>query len=115
MIGYGDIILPGMFISYLRSVDMRILEKNRGINAKVGSYFAVGIFGYIMGLVQTNVALRLMRMSQPALLWIVPSLFFSCYTLALIRKEARALWSDQLPLADGTGPDEDSENLIDAA
>jgi len=92
VLGYGDVIIPGLFITFLRSVDLKILE-NGGESSRGSVYFVGGIVAYVVGLLLTHVGLRIMRTAQPALMWIVPTLFISTFGLASLRGELKSLWS----------------------
>uniref|UniRef100_A0A8C4RA57 Signal peptide peptidase-like 2 n=1 Tax=Eptatretus burgeri TaxID=7764 RepID=A0A8C4RA57_EPTBU len=54
----------------------------------------VGLPGYAVGLMLTFVALMLMQMGQPALLYIVPCMLLTCTIVACIRRELSMFWSN---------------------
>lgn len=58
MLGLGDIALPGLFISYLLRFDY--LKGYTGIK----SYFFLGVFGYAIGIIITDMALIFMETGQ---------------------------------------------------
>merc|ERR1711862_675055 len=87
MLGFGDIALPGLLISYLRRFD--ILGKRRGCTG----YFVPAVVGYFLGLCATIVALTIMRMGQPALLYLVPATLGTTQVLGCIRGETMDLWN----------------------
>jgi len=93
MIGYGDVIVPGLFIVRLRALDLKT-ARGRVDGEEIPSYFRGAVVGYGLGLVLTLLALWLMDTAQPALLWIVPSIFVSTVVVAARRGELTMLWSE---------------------
>eukprot|EP00929_Paragymnodinium_shiwhaense_P085088 TRINITY_DN4554_c0_g1_i1.p1 TRINITY_DN4554_c0_g1~~TRINITY_DN4554_c0_g1_i1.p1 ORF type:complete len:527 (+),score=101.08 TRINITY_DN4554_c0_g1_i1:140-1720(+) len=87
MLGFGDIALPGLLISYLRRHD--ILSERGGCNG----YFVPAVVGYFIGLVATICALTIMRMGQPALLYLVPATLGTSHVLGYMRGETLDLWN----------------------
>mmetsp|Transcript_21977 Transcript_21977/g.61590 ORF Transcript_21977/g.61590 Transcript_21977/m.61590 type:complete len:559 (-) Transcript_21977:62-1738(-) len=86
ILGFGDIVLPGLLISYLRRHD--ILSKSPLLRG----YFAPSVAGYFLGLCATFLALEVMRMGQPALLYLVPGTLGTTLALARNRGELLDLW-----------------------
>merc|ERR1712032_1314723 len=86
MLGFGDIALPGLLVSYLRRHDL--LSKR----PLLAGYFLPAVVGYLFGLCTTIVALILMRRGQPALLYLVPWTLGSTLILARRRGELMSLW-----------------------
>jgi len=56
------------------------------------SYWVIGLLGYSVGLVFAQVAVVLMRMGQPALLYLVPCVLVPIMITAALRGEFDALW-----------------------
>ncbi|KAJ8902185.1 hypothetical protein NDN08_006593 [Rhodosorus marinus] len=92
MIGYGDVIVPGLFIVRLRAFELKAARGRNGQEAP--SYFKGAVIGYGIGLVLTILALRLMDTAQPALLWIVPSIVVSAVVVAARRGELAMIWAE---------------------
>ncbi|CAE7824761.1 SPPL3 [Symbiodinium sp. CCMP2592] len=90
MLGFGDIALPGLLVSYLRRHD---LTSHRTFWE---GYFAPSLLGYFCGLCVTIAALSIMKMGQPALLYLVPGTLGTTVLLSLCRGELQLLW-DGLP------------------
>merc|ERR1712004_602151 len=65
-LGFGDIVLPGLLLSYLLRHDMLSLKAMRN------GYFLPAIAGYAAGLVASMLAVSLTNHVQPALLYLVP-------------------------------------------
>jgi hypothetical protein len=66
MLGLGDIILPGLLVSFAARYDLSVgTPLTRG-------YFRLMVWGYAIGLMMANMAVYLMEMGQPALLYLVP-------------------------------------------
>ncbi|XP_064471137.1 signal peptide peptidase-like 2C isoform X2 [Ornithodoros turicata] len=84
ILGYGDIVVPGLAVSYCRGYD--VLSKRRSI------YFIVSMLGYSIGLVLTFVSAQLMDSGQPALLYLVPSTLIPPLLLSWCRGDLKAFW-----------------------
>lgn len=100
MLGFGDIALPGLLVSYLRRHD--ILSKRN----LCSGYFFPCVVGYSMGLVVTFLALIAMRKGQPALLYLVPGTLGTTLVLAWRRGDVKNLLNGTPVLeqnADGLG------------
>ncbi|XP_021767087.1 signal peptide peptidase-like 4 [Chenopodium quinoa] len=88
VIGFGDIILPGLVIAFSLRYDWL---GNKRIRA---GYFLWGMTAYGFGLLVTYVALNLMDgHGQPALLYIVPFTLGTFLTLAKKSGDLKNLWS----------------------
>ncbi|CAJ1331682.1 unnamed protein product [Effrenium voratum] len=77
MLGFGDIALPGLLVSYLRRHDLMSHRK------AFEGYFGPSLVGYFTGLCVTIAALTIMKMGQPALLYLVPGTLGTSILLAL--------------------------------
>jgi len=66
MLGLGDIILPGLLVAFTARYD-----RSLGVPLHKG-YFRLMVIGYAVGLMMANMAVYLMQMGQPALLYLVP-------------------------------------------
>jgi len=86
MLGFGDVALPGLLVSYLRRHD--VLSKRPWF----AGYFLPAVVGYFVGLCVTIVALMVMQMGQPALLYLVPGTLGTTLVIALWRAEFSCLW-----------------------
>ncbi|XP_019103687.2 signal peptide peptidase-like 2 isoform X3 [Beta vulgaris subsp. vulgaris] len=88
VIGFGDIILPGLVIAFSLRYDWLGNKKIRA------GYFLWGMTAYGLGLLVTYVALNLMDgHGQPALLYIVPFTLGTFLTLGRKRGELKNLWT----------------------
>eukprot|EP00928_Gymnodinium_smaydae_P026177 TRINITY_DN2062_c0_g1_i1.p1 TRINITY_DN2062_c0_g1~~TRINITY_DN2062_c0_g1_i1.p1 ORF type:complete len:531 (+),score=86.90 TRINITY_DN2062_c0_g1_i1:55-1647(+) len=86
MLGFGDVALPGLLVTFLRRQDLlarRTLCKG---------YFVPAVAGYAIGLCITIVALMWMRKGQPALLYLVPCTLGLTIALARMRGDLRDMW-----------------------
>eukprot|EP00913_Durusdinium_trenchii_P018092 g17000.t1 len=90
MLGFGDIALPGLLVSYLRRHDL--LSHRRFFEG----YFGPSLLGYFVGLCATIVALTIMKMGQPALLYLVPCTLGTTVLLASCRGELSLLWDGKV-------------------
>ncbi|GJY24053.1 signal peptide peptidase-like protein 4 isoform X1 [Tanacetum coccineum] len=97
IIGFGDIILPGLLVAFSLRYDWL---SNKSLRA---GYFLWTMIAYGLGLLITYVALNLMDgHGQPALLYIVPFTLGTFITLGTKRGDLRHLWTKGEP--DGICP-----------
>lgn len=88
IIGFGDIILPGLVVAFSLRYDWLT---NKNLRA---GYFLWAMFAYGLGLLITYVALNLMDgHGQPALLYIVPFTLGTFLTLGRSRGDFENLWT----------------------
>ncbi|PON92094.1 Peptidase A22B, signal peptide peptidase [Trema orientale] len=88
IIGFGDIILPGLVVAFSLRFDWLANKK-----LKAG-YFVWAMTAYGLGLLITYVALNLMDgHGQPALLYIVPFTLGTFLTLGKRRGDLKILWT----------------------
>ncbi|KAG7243455.1 hypothetical protein INR49_010433 [Caranx melampygus] len=85
LLGFGDILVPGLLVAYCHRFD--ILTQSSRI------YFVACTIAYGIGLLITFVALALMQMGQPALLYLVPCTLLTSLTVALWRRELPQFWT----------------------
>nr|TKR97504.1 protease-associated domain-containing family protein [Populus alba] len=88
IIGFGDILLPGLLIAFSLRYDW---SANKSLRA---GYFPWAMLAYGLGLLITYVALNLMDgHGQPALLYIVPFTLGTFLALGKKRGDLRVLWT----------------------
>ncbi|CAI9159825.1 unnamed protein product [Rangifer tarandus platyrhynchus] len=82
ILGFGDIIVPGLLIAYCRRFDVDI-----------GSsiYYVSSTIAYAIGMILTFV-LVLMKKGKPALLYLVPCTLITASLVAWRRKEMKKFW-----------------------
>lgn len=85
LLGLGDIVIPGFFISLMLRFDAYLAKKHNTANKKI--YFHVCFISYIISLVLTVSVLHIFKKGQPALLYIVPLIVGSVVILSIIRGE----------------------------
>ncbi|KAK1400553.1 signal peptide peptidase-like 3 [Heracleum sosnowskyi] len=91
MIGFGDILFPGLLVAYSFRFDK---AKKRGLRE---GYFLRLMIGYTCGLLLTYLGLYLMNgHGQPALLYLVPCTLGTIIVLGLLRGELKELWNSTL-------------------
>ena len=78
MLGLGDIVIPGVYLSYLDN-----LGKMRNTDA----YFNAGLIAYAVSFLQCAFVIMVFDSAQPVLLYIVPCLFIATYKVARKRHE----------------------------
>ncbi|KAF9101859.1 Signal peptide peptidase-like 2A [Mortierella sp. GBA35] len=120
MLGFGDVVLPGILITFLRESDARLEEDQSvmliGMDSKIArarattllsgggggggeggrrrwSYYLTAILGYAVGLEVTFVAMMWSNQGQPALLYLVPCTIIPVVLLASKRHELSLLWN----------------------
>ncbi|KAJ8768573.1 hypothetical protein K2173_022685 [Erythroxylum novogranatense] len=92
IIGFGDILLPGLLIAFSLRYDWLTSKSVRA------GYFLWAMFAYGLGLLITYVALNLMDgHGQPALLYIVPFTLGTFLTLGRKRGDLKILWTQGVP------------------
>ncbi|KAK4802803.1 hypothetical protein SAY86_001006 [Trapa natans] len=92
IIGFGDILLPGLLIAFSLRYDWLA---NKNLRA---GYFLWAMFAYGLGLLITYVALNLMDgHGQPALLYIVPFTLGTLLLLGKKRGDLKTLWTKGEP------------------
>jgi hypothetical protein len=105
MLGLGDLVLPGILMSFMFEVDV---YKKTMYSLKQG-YFIPIVVGYTSGLIITFICLHLFQAAQPALLYLVPCTILPVLVIAYLRGEFKLLWNGVsihkkhdviLPLAD---------------
>ena len=112
LLGLGDVVLPGLLVAFSLRVDVI-----KGYSSRRG-YFGYMVFGYAVGLSMAILASVLMRMGQPALLYLVPCTLWPFLMLAWGRGEVRELWeglqiqrpASMDPLCTGSGESSGGED-----
>ncbi|CAI9732856.1 signal peptide peptidase-like 2B [Octopus vulgaris] len=100
LLGFGDVILPGVLVVYSHIFDIYVRAKKL--------YLVISIFGYLLGLLLAFVALTLMQAGQPALLYLVPTVLLSAVIPSCCRGEFREMWTgDFLNFLKASPPVED--------
>lgn len=88
MLGLGDIVIPGIFVSLCLKFDIdNCIKKNppRNLGAFSLPYFNTCFIGYVLGICATFLAMYVFDHAQPALLFLVPSCTLSVLLLAVMR------------------------------
>lgn len=118
LLGLGDVVLPSVLISMCLRFDLFLHHRDHRLafhhlTPFRKSYFHAALVGYVIALMVTVVALHLTAHGQPALLYIVPSIFVSVGVTALIRGEFAALWSftEEIKEYTDTKEEEDTTDL----
>ena len=103
ILGLGDIVIPGIFVSICLRFDDYINckkhERNQHReNIQILSlfprvYFYTCMFGYLAGLAATAFAMHYMKAAQPALLYLVPGTTISVAFVALVRGHLKEMFS----------------------
>ncbi|KAL4221883.1 Signal peptide peptidase-like 2B [Mactra antiquata] len=107
ILGFGDIVIPGLLVSHNHAFDLRVHSKFR-------IYYVLTCIGYAVGLIITFVALGLMKTGQPALLYLVPCTLFTTYIIGCIRGEVRLLWHGVTSDSDRDSSNVNYSSTVDA-
>ncbi|XP_028920577.1 signal peptide peptidase-like 2A [Ornithorhynchus anatinus] len=84
LLGFGDIIVPGLLVAYCRRFDVQ--------TGSSSIYYVSCTVAYALGMVLTFVVLALMKKGQPALLYLVPCTLLTASFVAWRRKEMKKFW-----------------------
>ncbi|XP_047398116.1 signal peptide peptidase-like 2A isoform X1 [Sciurus carolinensis] len=84
ILGFGDIIVPGLLIAYCRRFDVQ--------TGSSSIYYISSTIAYAFGMILTFVVLTLMKKGQPALLYLVPCTLITASIVAWRRKEMKKFW-----------------------
>lgn len=102
MLGLGDIVLPGSFISLCYKYDIwKWHYDNNDIEfhllnwSYVGKYFLTSLLSYVLALCSCMFAHATYNTAQPALLYIVPFMLISIILLAWVRGDLPQFWNFQ--------------------
>ncbi|KAG1681275.1 Signal peptide peptidase-like 2B [Nymphon striatum] len=84
MLGFGDMLVPGLVLCYCYGFDLE--------NEIKKFYFLLTSVFYTFGLIMAVIASKLMNSGQPALLYIVPSIVIPVIVASLCRNEFKDIW-----------------------
>ncbi|KAI5123997.1 hypothetical protein M0805_006407 [Coniferiporia weirii] len=103
MLGLGDIVVPGMFVSTALRYD---LSKSMHRDPKrnfAKPYFTAAMLAYGLGLATTMTVMHTFGAAQPALLYLSPACILSFLLTALARGEFKEAWewTDEAEHEDG--------------
>lgn len=87
ILGFGDIVVPGFLVAYCHRFDVQIQSRQ--------VYYMACTVAYAVGLLVTFVAMVLMQMGQPALLYLVSSTLLTSLAVAAYRQELTLFWTGQ--------------------
>ncbi|XP_056269452.1 signal peptide peptidase-like 2A isoform X2 [Pseudoliparis swirei] len=86
ILGYGDIIIPGLLVAYCSRFDV-------WINSSKKIYFLCCCTAYLLGMAVTFAVMLLSGAGQPALLYLVPFTLITCAVVAACRGEMKQFWA----------------------
>ena len=105
LLGLGDIVLPGLVLSFASRLDEaqklvastsggRVEGRTREESKKIfGGYFGLSVVAYAIGLFMANLAVHIMKMGQPALLYLVPLCLGAIFYKGWKKGEISDLWN----------------------
>jgi minor histocompatibility antigen H13 len=82
MLGLGDIVIPGIFVALMLSMDVR-----KGLASR--PYFISNLIAYELGLAMTVGVMHFFDAAQPALLYLVPMCIGASLLMGLARGEVK--------------------------
>nr|XP_056721860.1 signal peptide peptidase-like 2A [Euleptes europaea] len=85
LLGYGDIVIPGLLVAYCHRFDVQTSSSS--------VYYIFCTVAYAVGMLLTFLVLSLMKMAQPALLYLVPCILVTSALVAWKRKEMKKFWA----------------------
>lgn len=85
LLGFGDVLVPGLLVVYCHRFDIQVQTSR--------IYFVACTVAYGIGLLVTFIALALMQVGQPALLYLVPCTLLTSLAVALWRRELSMFWN----------------------
>ncbi|KAJ8340403.1 hypothetical protein SKAU_G00350360 [Synaphobranchus kaupii] len=86
ILGYGDIIVPGLLVAYCHKFDVWTSSSKK-------IYFVSCTIAYFFGMIVTFAVMIVSKMGQPALLYLVPFTLLTSAVVAWRRKEMRHFWT----------------------
>lgn len=116
LLGLGDIVIPGFFLSLLLRFDA---ENAKMPTDKVNiyesfpkPYFYSALIAYVLGLGTTLFVMIQFQAAQPALLYLVPACLGSSFLCAIVRGEVSTLlaYSEEVDEEEESKKEEDKKN-----
>ncbi|XP_052059535.1 signal peptide peptidase-like 2B isoform X2 [Mytilus californianus] len=107
MLGFGDVIVPGLLVGYNHGIDLKVNSKK--------IYYIATVIAYGIGMIITFIALELMQTGQPALLYLVPCTLITTFVIGCIRGEFKLLWNGTKKVSvteNSENPPPQPENVI---
>ncbi|KAN0107196.1 Signal peptide peptidase domain containing protein [Russula decolorans] len=118
MLGLGDIVVPGTFISLaLRYDHFRYTKAHPPAGTFTKPYFIASLVAYVAGLATTMAIMHVFHSAQPALLYLSPACILSFVFTAWRRGELMEAWrwNDGVSTASKNGDVVDKPTTSDAA
>jgi len=124
MLGYGDVILPGLLIVHNALFENRFYSSSSSSSPTGGKvvkkmrykYFVCSIFAYSVGMILTFIALYLKvggQGGQPALTYLVPTTVLTTVCVAWMNGELREMWDGGLKTSGVGSTDDTNTNCRD--
>jgi len=92
MLGLGDIVIPGTFVSLALRHDYFRYTKAQPVGTFTKPYFIASLVAYVAGLATTMVVMHVFHAAQPALLYLSPACILSFVFTAWRRGELIEAW-----------------------
>ena len=97
MVGLGDVLIPGLMLVFCAKLNItggriKFSEHTRYVFGNL--YFFTAVLAYVLGLIWTFCSYVIMQgHGQPALMFILPSLYCFISAVAFARGEFQILWN----------------------
>jgi len=92
MLGLGDIVIPGTFVSLALRYDHFRYTKAQPVRTFTKPYFIASLVAYVAGLATTMMVMHVFHAAQPALLYLSPACILSFVFTAWRRGELIEAW-----------------------
>lgn len=117
MLGLGDIVVPGTFVSLALRYDHFRHTKTEQEKPFAKPYFIASVVAYVTGLATTMVVMHVFHAAQPALLYLSPACILSFILTAWRRGELSEAWqwTDGVVAASQNGNVDDDKAASDSA
>jgi len=92
MLGLGDIVLPGLLISFI----LRFEKSNTKLKSSQGAmtgYYNISVITYFIGLLIATTMSEMFQAAQPALLYLVPCILIPLIIQAYRKGDLSAMWN----------------------
>lgn len=98
MLGLGDIVMPGLLLSFVLRFDnhKRKMSANYNEVSRI-KYFHCLLIGYFVGLLTATIVSEVYKAAQPALLFLVPSTLLPLLVIGYLNGDLKEMWSNPFP------------------
>lgn len=95
MLGLGDIVMPGLLLSFVLRFDNHKRQTSSAYNGESKiKYFYCSLIGYFVGLLTATIVSEVYKSAQPALLFLVPSTLLPLLVIGYLNGDLKEMWSN---------------------